>query len=107
MTINADTEIWQFVSRFDINGLMGCSTSSISENSGQLPKFKVYPNPMQDVLTIELSSAKQSTYELYSMIGELVAHGELNAKQNTIDLSSLAPNSYILKVNNQSVRIVK
>jgi hypothetical protein len=41
------------------------------------------------------------------MIGELVAHGELNARQNTIDLSSLAPNSYILKVNNQSVRIVK
>ena len=107
MTINADTEIWQFVSRFDINGLMGCSTSSISENSGQLPKFKVYPNPMQDELTIELTSAKQSTYELYSMIGELVAHGELNAKQNNIDLSSLAPNSYILKVNNQSVRIVK
>lgn len=107
MTINSDIEIWQFVSRYDINGLMGCSTSSISENSGQLPKFKVYPNPVLDVFTIELSSAKQSTYELYSMIGELVAHGELNAKQNTIDLSLLAPNSYILKVNNQSVRIVK
>ena len=107
MTINSDLEIWQFVSRFDINGLMGCSTSSISDNSGQVPKFRIYPNPVQNTLTIELSPVKQSTYELYSMIGELVVSGELNATLNTIDLSSLAPNSYMLKVNNKSVKIVK
>tara|TARA_B100001059_G_scaffold224775_1_gene251268 strand:+ start:56 stop:1207 length:1152 start_codon:yes stop_codon:yes gene_type:complete len=107
MTINSDIEIWQFVSRYDINGLMGCSTSSISENSDQLTLLKVYPNPIHDMLTIEISSLRDTTYELYTMIGELVISGELNSKLNTIDLSSLASNIYILKVNNKSLRIVK
>tara|TARA_Y100000385_G_C12556720_1_gene410289 strand:+ start:82 stop:261 length:180 start_codon:yes stop_codon:yes gene_type:complete len=59
------------------------------------------------MLTIEISSLRDTTYELYTMIGELVISGELNSKLNTIDLSSLASNIYILKVNNKSLRIVK
>ena len=86
---------------------MGCSTSSISENSDQLTVLKVYPNPIHDMLTIEISSLSDTTKELYTMIGELVISGELNSKLNTIDLSSLASNIYILKVNNKSLRIVK
>ena len=35
MTIDANIEIWQFVSRYDINGLIGCITTSINENNGQ------------------------------------------------------------------------
>ena len=35
MTIDANIEIWQFVSRYDINGLIGCLTTSINENNGQ------------------------------------------------------------------------
>ena len=35
MTIDANIEIWQFVSRYDLNGLIGCITTSISENNGQ------------------------------------------------------------------------
>ncbi len=35
MTIDANIEIWQFVSRYDINGLIGCITTSVNENNGQ------------------------------------------------------------------------
>ena len=35
MTIDANIEIWKFVSRYDINGLIGCVTSSINENNRQ------------------------------------------------------------------------
>ena len=35
MTIDSNIEIWQFVSRYDINGLIGCITTSINENNGQ------------------------------------------------------------------------
>ena len=35
ITIDANIEIWQFVSRYDINGLIGCITTSINENNGQ------------------------------------------------------------------------
>jgi polyhydroxybutyrate depolymerase len=35
MTIDANIEIWQFVSRYDINGLIDCITISINENNRQ------------------------------------------------------------------------
>lgn len=38
MDINASVEIWNFVSKFDINGLINCSSSNINETN--LPKNK-------------------------------------------------------------------
>ena len=35
MTIDANIEIWRFVSRYDINGLIGCITTSIMEDNGK------------------------------------------------------------------------
>ena len=35
MTIDANIEIWRFVSRYDINGLISCITTSINENNGK------------------------------------------------------------------------
>ena len=107
MTIDANTEIWQFVSRYDINGLIGCTTTSISENNGQTDNYKAFPNPFNHELTIELKSAQSNDFSLYNIIGELVTSGKLNSRVNTIDLSSLAPNVYILNIENQSIRLMK
>jgi polyhydroxybutyrate depolymerase len=107
MTINASEEIWQFVSRYDINGLIGCTTFSINENNGQAIDYKVFPNPFNQELTIEVKSAEASDFEVYNIIGKLVHSGKLNSLTNTIDLSSLDPNVYILKIKNQSIKLVK
>ena len=107
MTIDANIEIWQFVSRYDINGLIGCISSSINENNDQAENYKVFPNPFNQELTIEVKSPQANDFEIYNVIGELVISGKLNSQINTIDLSSLAPNVYILNVKNQSIRLVK
>ncbi|MDC1203948.1 T9SS type A sorting domain-containing protein [Salibacteraceae bacterium] len=107
MTIDANTEIWQFVSRYDINGLIGCTTTSIYENNGQPDNYKAFPNPFNHELTIELKSAQSNDFSIYNVIGELVTSGKLNSQVNTIDLSSLAPNVYILNIENQSIRLIK
>lgn len=107
MTIDANIEIWQFVSRYDINGLIGCTTTSIYENNGQTDNYKAFPNPFNHELTIELKSAQSNDYSIYNVIGELVTSGKLNSQVNTIDLSSLAPNVYILNIENQSIRLIK
>lgn len=107
MTIDANTEIWQFVSRYDINGLIGCTTTSIYENNGQTNNYKAFPNPFIHELTIELKSAQSNDFSIYNVIGELVTSGKLNSQVNTIDLSSLAPNVYILNIENQSIRLIK
>ncbi len=107
MTIDANIEIWQFVSRYDINGLIGCITTSINENNGQTDNYKVFPNPFNQVLTIEVKSAQSNDFSIYNVIGELVKSGKLNSQINTIDLSSLAPNVYILNIENQSIGLIK
>ena len=105
MTIDASEEIWQFVSRYDINGLIECSTASINEYSKD--NFRVYPNPVNSELTIEMDLSEEKKYRIYSTIGELVSSGKLNSNLNTIDLSSLPPNVYVLNINNHSVKLVK
>ena len=107
MTIDSDSEIWRFVSRYDINGLIGCSTTSINENNGQTNNFKVFPNPFKQELTIEVKSIQSKAFSIYNVIGELVISGKLNSQVNTIDLSSLAPNVYILNIENKSIRVIK
>ena len=107
MTIDASEEIWQFVSRYDINGLIGCTTLSNNENNGQAENYKVFPNPFNQELTIEVKSAQANDFKIYNVIGELVISGKLNSQINTIDLSSLAPNIYILNIKNQSIKLVK
>ena len=105
MTIDASEEIWQFVSRYDINGLIECSTASINEYSKD--NFRVYPNPVSSELTIEMDLSEEKKYRIYSTIGELVSSGKLNSNLNTIDLSSLPPNVYVLNINSHSVKLVK
>ncbi len=107
MTIDASEEIWQFVSRYDINGLIGCVTTSLNEYSSTQENYRVYPNPVNSQLTVEMEIAEEKEFRIYSTIGELMLSGRLNSNINTIDLSSLAPNVYILNIDNQSIKLIK
>ena len=107
MTINASAEIWQFVSRYDRNGLIGCASISIHENDGQPEMYKAFPNPFKQELTIALKAAKETEFKLYTVLGALVRRGKLNARINTIDLSALPPNVYLLRIEKHTVRLIK
>lgn len=107
MTIDASTEIWQFVSRYDINGLIECTATSVSESIGQTANYSAYPNPLNRELRIEMNLTQDTEFEIYSMIGELVSNGKLIAQINTIDLSHLPASAYILKIEDHSIRLIK
>lgn len=106
-TINANEEIWRFVSRYDINGLIGCLTTSVNEYNTTQENYKVYPNPLNSQLTIEIGVAEKKEFRIYSSIGKLVSSGRLNSNINTIDLSALPPNIYILNIDNHSIKLIK
>jgi polyhydroxybutyrate depolymerase len=107
MTIDASTEIWQFVSRYDIDGLIECTTTSINENNNSQENYKVYPNPLNSQLTIEIEIAKEKEFRIFSTVGELVLSGRLNSNINTIDISSLSPNVYVLNIDDHSIKLIK
>ena len=53
MTIDSNIEIWEFVSRYDINGLISCETTSINESNGQFDN-KLFPNNKQLIKIVDL-----------------------------------------------------
>lgn len=107
MTIDATQEIWQFVSRYDINGLIDCGLSATYEENKEPEGYNVFPNPFNENLTIDFHATKSMEFKIYSLTGELVVDGKLSSQTNVIDLSSLVPNVYILKIGNRLIRIVK
>lgn len=107
MDINADAVIWSFVSKYDLNGLIGCATTSINENNNTRESYKIYPNPVHTQMTIDLGLAVEKEFRLYNPIGELVLTGVLNSQISTIDLSSLPSNVYILHIENQLIKLIK
>ena len=53
MTIDSNVEIWEFVSRYDINGLISCVTTSINESNEQIDN-KLFPNNKQLIKIVDL-----------------------------------------------------
>jgi len=107
MTIDASEEIWQFVSQYDINGLISCETASSIESNSKRNKYEVYPNPVNSALMVEMEILEEKEYRIYSMVGELVVRGMMNANINTIDLSMLPANIYVLNIDNQAIKLIK
>lgn len=65
----------------------------------------VFPNPTDAILTIQLASARATTFELYDMQGRLTESGQFNGRQNTIDLSSVPSGMYILNVQTPNTQV--
>ena len=51
---DASTTIWNFVSKYDINGKIGCTTTGINEFRSDPGRFEVFPNPSAGRITILL-----------------------------------------------------
>jgi hypothetical protein len=68
--------------------------------------FAVYPNPINDHVNIELTASEpnsKGSYTLYGVIGNVIAHKELNGisgtYKETIDMSAFAKGLYTIQMN--------
>lgn len=81
----------------------------------KIPGFEInnlsyYPNPVKDVLTVNYSEAIQAVH-MYNMLGQLVYNRNTNTSKVTIDMTSMATGSYILKITvkgkTSNVKVIK
>lgn len=107
MDIDASLEIWNYVSKYNLNGLIGCNTTSIPEEIKEWKEFRISPNPATDYLTIEMDLADNQAYHIYSKVGQLLLSGIISSDRKTIDISSLPSNIYIFKVENKTLKFLK
>ena len=80
-----------------------CAT--LSEEDVATISVKVYPNPVQDLLSIVVLESNEA--KLYNMQGQYLETVRLNTGENTLDMTKYATGVYFLTIGNSSTKIVK
>lgn len=81
------------------------------ENSNE--NFKVFPNPVSDLLTVEINTIlSDARWQLYDLSGRAVQSGLMKTPSTTINTTPLPVGTYLLSLSNsgsvvRSVRVVK
>jgi hypothetical protein len=99
---NSTNEAYMGTNLIGVN--MYAPPAGIHENSKQ-PPLKIWPNPAQDILYIQLPD-EQTEISICSMEGKEVMRLQLVKGKNQIDISSLSNGMYILKSGNTFARFV-
>ena len=65
----------------------------------------VFPNPTEDVLTIEMNTAINS-YSIVNELGQVLMQGSVNAKQMNLNISELPTGVYVLMIKGENGKIL-
>ena len=100
--INASKEVWNFVSKYNLSGLINCPALELNENESDV--FDVYPNPSSGMVLLKGKFDSQTTYEIYDLRGVKISCGEVY-ESKIIDLSQLESAVYLIKIGSEMKRI--
>lgn len=79
--------------------------NTLAVDDAKQKAINVYPNPAKSVIKIS-GLEKSADFEIYASDGRLVRKGKTEA-DSEINISTMEKGTYILKFNNQSVKIIK
>ncbi|MAU30286.1 MAG: hypothetical protein CMC36_00030 [Flavobacteriaceae bacterium] len=105
MDINSDNEIWDFVSKYSINGLIEDCSLSLTNNEGY-SDFSYYPNPIDSYLNINNQSKNESVI-IFDINSKSVFDSELIIGNNILDISDLQSGIYSVKIGLKTFKILK
>ena len=80
-------------------------TFSINDDQNSLINF--YPNPVIDFITLRNNYNHNEKYLIINSMGQIVLKGEIKSNLEIIDLSTLSYGIYMLKVKNNTLKIIK
>ena len=80
-------------------------TFSFNDNQHSLINF--YPNPVVDFITLKSDFNNNEKYLILNNLGQIVLDGEIRNNLEIINLSNLSSGIYVLKVKNNTVKIIK
>ena len=107
MDIDASQEIWSFVSRYNLSGLIGCGTNSIEHTSDLDIGVQIYPNPVIKDLYFNIAGEYNTQIEVYNQQGAIMMRTITPSNQGSIDVSVLCPGIYTFKIGNSYKRFIK
>ncbi|NJM79043.1 MAG: T9SS type A sorting domain-containing protein [Flavobacterium sp.] len=84
--------------------------ASLSSSSFNVAGFRVYPNPVKDILTLEYTTSISSV-KIINLLGQEVISRNVNDNETKIDMSQLNSGAYIVNViiddTVQSIKVIK
>jgi uncharacterized protein (TIGR02145 family) len=85
------------------------NTNSSSINEINESNIIVYPNPANDLLSIESESLLNTKFRIIDAIGRTVYQGLLSSNKNSLNISDFSKGTYTLMIENQRkpVRFIK
>lgn len=102
--VSEDTENIEMLSIRKIT--FNTDNTDITNTSGIENKIWVSPNPFRNHIKINNLPEGRSEIRIFSISGKLILQTELY-DSSTIDINHLTEGIYVLKVNNQTLKIVK
>jgi len=81
--------------------------TTTSAESINLAQIKIYPNPTNSKVNIRFGNIARVDYHLSTLTGRSVLKGIINSNQFELDLSNLPRGMYILKIGNETYKILK
>jgi len=78
------------------------STTHVKDNLGQ-DDIKIYPNPATDFIFID--GADHQKYYIYNVVGAVVMEGALDKTQSEINIGTLVPGLYVIRITGVSQTI--
>jgi hypothetical protein len=84
---------------------LGINNKGIEEKESL--DFRIYPNPANNILNIELGKDREYLIQITNLNGRLVHKIRMNGTLNQIDLSSFKKGEYIITVKSKDLLITK
>jgi len=76
------------------------TTTSVNELNGV--DFSFYPNPAQNVLTIQTNGANAYGFEMMDMNGQIIARETLTNSTEQMDVSNLSAGTYVIAITDNA-----
>jgi len=69
--------------------------------------ISIYPNPTSDIINIDLKDKLNAEIQIFNMYGKKVYNKQFVQDFIAIDISNYTNGIYILKINNQKIKLIK
>ncbi|HCA09497.1 reprolysin-like metallopeptidase [Chryseobacterium sp.] len=92
---------------FDVNNanikVNASVAKAVQETKEALTEFKVYPNPVKDVLNISNTTSEE--YKIFDMSGKVISSGKL--ERGSVNVSQLIKGAYVIQIGEATKRFIK
>jgi len=97
---------WQISSGLDYSQwLCGQTTTGIDENE-KSRNYKIYPNPFNNILTIEVSDAQKHRIEIIDFLGRIIYKSVIQSG-TSVDLSNFSKGIYLIRIDSKTEKAIK